>query len=275
LAEQRTILITGAAGNLGGKLRRHLEQRGYPLRLLDYGPQADPAVLSADLAEWDDAWVESFAGVDTVLHLAAEPSPAADWPRLTRLNLDLLLNVMEATVQQRCRRFVFASSNWVLSGHRGGEGPLAPETPPNPVTPYGATKLFGERLGKSFAERRGLSVICFRIGYCQRQPGNRPGPQMGMGLWGQSMWLSDGDLCRGYEAAIEAPDDLRFAVLNLMSDNAGMRWDLGPTREAIGYVPGDRSTPEATETARVQEEFARRSRSLITDLERTLIGKNW
>ena len=28
-----------------------------------------------------------------------------------------------------------------------------------------------------------------------------------------------------------------------MSDNEGMRWDLGPTRDAIGYAPADRSAP--------------------------------
>ena len=271
----RTILITGAAGNIGGKLRRHLEQRGYPLRLLDHGPQADPAIQSADLAEWNDDWVRSFAGVDTVLHLAGEPSPAGSWSRITRLNVDLLLNVMEAAALHRCRRFVFASSNWVLAGHRNAEGPLTPNTEPSPVTPYGASKLFGERLGKSFSDRRGLSVICFRIGFCQRKPGNRPGPEMGWGRWGELMWLSDADICQGFEKAIEAPDDLRFAILNLMSDNEGMRWDLGPTREAIGYVPADRSAPEDGERARVREDFVRRSRELIGELDRRLISEHW
>lgn len=270
----RTVLITGAAGNIGGKLRRYLEGRGYPLRLLDYGPQSDPAIQSADLAEWDEGWVDSFAGVDTVLHLAGEPSPSADWPRLTRLNLDLLLNVMEASVQHRCRRFVFASSNWVLAGYRSAEGPLSPDTPPSPVTPYGATKLFGERVGKSFADHRGLSVVCFRIGYCQRLHDNQPGPHMGMGMWGQQMWLSDGDVCRGFEAAVEAPDDLRFAVLNLMSDNAGMRWDMEPTREAIGFVAQDHSTPDSGEAAVTREAFVRQSRTFIEGVEKTLLSQH-
>jgi nucleoside-diphosphate-sugar epimerase len=272
---QRTILITGAAGNIGGKLRRHLERSGYPLRLLDHGSDADAAIQSADLAVWDERWVAAFEGVDTVLHLAGEPSPAGDWSRIVRLNIDLLLNVMEAAALHRCRRLVFASSNWVLAGHRGGEGPLGPDTEPSPVTPYGASKLFGERVGKSFSERRGLSVICFRIGYCQREPGNLPGPHMGMGRWGQSMWLSDGDICQGFEKAVEASDDLRFAVLNLMSDNEGMRWDLGPTREAIGYVPADRSAPENGDRARTQEDFVRRSRELARGIEESLIGGRW
>lgn len=271
----RTILITGAAGNIGGKLRRHLEQRGYPLRLIDYGPQADPAIQSADLAEWDEAWARSFEGVDTVLHLAGEPSPAGSWPRITRLNIDLLLNVFEAAAQARCRRLVFASSNWVLAGHRNAEGSLTAENEPSPVTPYGASKLFGERVAKLYSERRGLSAVNFRIGFCQRKAGNQPSPEMGWGRWGELMWLSDGDICQGFEKAIEAPDDLRFAVLNLMSDNAGMRWDLGPTRDAIGYEPADHSAPENGGQARAREDFVGRSRALIGDLDKRLIDEHW
>ena len=52
-----TILITGAAGNLGAKLRRHWQGR-YPLRLLDRDPRGDPAVVAADLANWDLAWAD-------------------------------------------------------------------------------------------------------------------------------------------------------------------------------------------------------------------------
>ena len=89
------------------------------------------------------------------------------------------------------------------------------------------------------------------------------------------MWLSDADICQGFEKAIEAPDDLRFAILNLMSDNEGMRWDLGPTREAIGYVPADRSAPENGERVRVREDFVRRSRELIGELDRRLISEHW
>ncbi len=89
-------------------------------------------------------------------------------------------------------------------------------------------------------------MICFRIGYCQRGE-NQPGTHMGWGLWGQQMWLSDRDLCQAFEKAVTAPAGVRFAVLNLMSANAGMRWDLEPTRAAIGYEPGDSSVPQETE----------------------------
>lgn len=47
-----------------------------------------------------------------------------------------------------------------------------------------------------------------------------------MGTWGQQMWLSDRDYLDGMTAAATAPVQ-GFAVVNLMSDNPGMRWSLG------------------------------------------------
>lgn len=152
---------------------------------------------------------------------------------------------------------VFASSNWVLGGYRFTDERLTPELTPWPVNAYGMAKLAGERIGKSFAERHGLSVICFRIGYAQREPGNRPGPHMAWGLWGQAMWLSDRDLCQGFEKAVLAPPELRFAVLNLMSDNPGMRWDLSETRRLLGYAPQDGAAPVITEEVAREEALSR------------------
>jgi nucleoside-diphosphate-sugar epimerase len=153
-----------------------------------------------------------------------------------------------------------------MAGHRFGEGALPPDRDPFPVNAYGASKLFGERLGRSYSDRWGLSVIAFRIGWCQRGD-NRPGPHMAYGDWGQGMWLSDRDLAQGFEKAVTAPESVRFAVLNLMSDNPGMRWPLDETRALIGYAPQDRHAPVITaahraRAAKSREEWARRSEPL-------------
>jgi NAD+ dependent glucose-6-phosphate dehydrogenase len=234
----KTVVITGANGNLGTKLRRHFESLGWTLRLLDIDDGGDPAVTASDLAQWHDSWVFTLADADALLLLAGDPWPDADWASIERLNLDLTLNVYEAAARQRVKRVIFASSNWTMGGYRSADGPLTTDLTPSPVNPYGASKLVGERLGRSYAERWGMSVICFRIGYCQRGE-NLPGPHMSQGVWGQQMWLSNRDLCDGFEKAIIAPPDLRFAVLNLMSDNPGMRWDIETTKRLIGYVPRD------------------------------------
>jgi hypothetical protein len=126
------------------------------------------------------------------------------------------------------------------------------------VNPYGASKLFGERAGRSLAERAGISVLALRIGYCQHSEGNRPGPHMLDGVWGQQMWLSDRDLCQGFERAVLAAD-IRFTVLNLMSNNPGMRWDIDETRRVLGYTPQDGHlavAPEVTQDTDTSAGFA-------------------
>jgi uronate dehydrogenase len=56
------------------------------------------------------------------------------------------------------------------------------------------------------------------------------------------MWLSDGDFCHGVERAVLA-EGIGFAVVNLMSDNPGMRWDIAPTQRILGYAPRDGAVP--------------------------------
>src|SRR5207248_3403159 len=96
----RTVLITGAAGNLGAKLRRHLEGR-YELRLLDIDPGGDAGIVRADLGHWDAAWVERFRGADAAVHLAADPTAHQTWPNLVGPNVDAVVNVFLAAAQNR------------------------------------------------------------------------------------------------------------------------------------------------------------------------------
>jgi len=109
MAEGKTVLITGAAGNLGAKLRQHLEGR-YTLRLLDINPLCDPAILRADLARWELDWIEHFRDVDTVIHLAADPTAHQTWQKLTGPNMDALINVFQAAARMKVRRVIYGRS---------------------------------------------------------------------------------------------------------------------------------------------------------------------
>ena len=123
----RTILITGAAGSIGKKLRAHFEAKGgYDLRLLDRHDGGDAAVRVADLALWDDGWVDQFKGVDAVIHLAGNPRPEAPWASIQRDNIDLVLNVYEAAVRQGAKRLIFASSNWTMAATASPTVPCRP-----------------------------------------------------------------------------------------------------------------------------------------------------
>jgi uronate dehydrogenase len=246
-----TILITGAAGNLGGKLRRHLEGR-YDLRLFDADPRGDPAVEQTDLAPWDTGWVDRFRGADVVVHLAADATAQQAWPPLVGPNIDAVIHVFHAAVLAKVRRVVYASSNHVMGGYQDEPGALlTTELPPRPgaryvvdgkprdSTAYGACKLFGERLGKCYAEVHGLSVIAVRIGWVRPGDNRAEDVPAARGPWFRLMWLSNRDYCQLMERSIEADPAIRFAVVNGMSANTGMPWDIGYTRELLGYEPQD------------------------------------
>jgi len=248
----RTVLITGAAGNLGSKLRRHLQGR-YDLRLIDRDPRGDAAIVQADLAQWDRRWVELFSGAGAVVHLAADPMAHQIWPHLIGPNIDGTIHMFQAAAQSGVQRVIFASSNHVMGGYQDDPVPrLTTEMPPRPgaryvsggqqrdSTPYGSAKLFGERVGKCFAEAHpGLSVVAVRIGWVR--PGdNRPEEvPVERGPWFRLMWLSNRDYCQLMERCLVAELPERFVVVNGMSDNTGMRWDLEDPRRILGYQPQD------------------------------------
>lgn len=260
------VVITGAAGNLGGKIRAHLEALdGWELILLDAEPRGDAAIHAADLAVWDGAWVDRFRGIDGVLHLAADNRSSASWQSLEKHNVDALLNVLEASVAGGVRRFVFASSSFVLAGYRDRDEPLTPDLNLRPETLYGVTKAMGERLCRHAAERHGLSVVCLRIGAVSA--GDNDPRALGDDGWRRA-WLSNRDWCQVAEKALSAPD-LSFAVVNAMSDNAGMRWDLGETRRLLGYVPSDSWRPVAA-ADRQAGRLHHKSQPLRTSLWRRL-----
>jgi NAD+ dependent glucose-6-phosphate dehydrogenase len=233
------IVITGASGNMGRKLANHLRQAdAYDLRLLDINDNANLGVMVCDLSQYDEHWARHFLDADVVVHFAADRSASSGWNTILPLNVDLLIHVYEAVRQKKARRIIFASSNWVVAGHRFGRERITHAIAPKPTNPYGAAKLFGERLGKSLSDHCGVSVINLRIGYNQWLRDNRPSSAMELGAWGQMLWLSDRDFLQAMDKAIHV-QDVRYATLNVTSNVVGSRWDLAETIRVLGYQPAD------------------------------------
>jgi nucleoside-diphosphate-sugar epimerase len=252
LTNRPTVLITGATGNLGSKLRRHLEGR-YELRLIDIDPRGDGAVVQADLSRWNEDWIEQFEGAGTIVHLAADPTAHQTWPRLVEPNIDAVTHVYLAAARARVSRVIYASSNHVMGGYQEDPEParITTEIPPRPgtryvvdgqprdSTPYATAKLFGERLGKSIAESTNVSVIAVRIGWVRGGENRASEIPAERGTWFRLMWLSNRDYCQLIAKCIDADPAIRFAVINGMSRNSGMRWDIEYTRQLVGYQPED------------------------------------
>lgn len=234
------VLITGAAGNVGAKLRTHLEaQGGYDLRLIDRDPRGDPAIQSADISTPDGRWSDLLAGVDVVVHLAAQADAQAGWDTLTPANVDGLLNLYLAAAAHKTPRIVLTSSVWAVAVRREDDGPIDAQAPDPALNRYGATKLFAERTALAFWRSHGIEAVVLRLGGCR--PGENP-PTPACDPWEDSCWTSNRDACDALEKALTAPVP-GVAVLNLVSDNPGSRWSLEQTRELLGYAPRDGYAP--------------------------------
>ncbi len=241
----RTVLITGANGNIGRKLVAAWEDV-YDLVLIDVEPGPDdPDVTIADLSELDEGWMALFHGVDTVIHLAATPRETSSWEELVRPNLDAVANVFLAASLAGVERIVFASSNHAMGGYRElGDIAISVDLPPRPGNPYGAAKLMAERLGKTLSGVFDLTFVALRLGWVQPGP-NRP--ETLPDEWNKELWLSDGDMVRLFGRAVEADlGDRSFVVVNGMSRNHGTRWDLLDSFDTIGYTPKDDAFADET-----------------------------
>lgn len=233
------VLITGACGNLGRKLCRHLADRGhFLLTKLDVRGAADDEFAAADLSRYDRDWADRFDGHDVVVHLAADPRPNAPWASLQRNNIDATIHVYAAALAHQVRRVVFASTCRVMLGHRPTPL-LTHDMIPDPVDYYAATKVFGERLGKRYADQFGLSTICLRIGSI-RPGANEPGA---FAFDAQRRWLSNRDFCDAAEKAIQVAD-VGFAALFLTSDSSRPYVDLSETTRVLGFRPQDYHDPK-------------------------------
>ena len=250
-----TLVVTGARGNLGGKLAASLGHE-FALRCLDL--QGGEGCIAADLSVYDEHWVQEFEGADTVLHFAGEPRPTAPWSMVQRGNIMATWNVLRAARRCKVRRVVFASTNQVMAGYRFRNTAITTDMPPAPLNPYAVSKLFCEEAGRAFASQTGISFIALRIGNIQSGD-NVPHAGMGLGLWGQQMWLSNRDFIAAARAAILARE-VPFAIVNLVSNNPGTPWDLTHTREVLGFVPQDGFAPDLSPEDRSEEELASRAR---------------
>lgn len=229
----RRILITGATGDIGLLLAGRLAG-GYEVVQHGRTPKNDEqerVLRRADLTDYDEV-LDLMTGVDTVLHLAGEASPNADWDAVLDANIVGYRNVLEAAREAGVRRVVFASSNHAMGMYdRHEEWPVYPHHLPRPDSLYGVSKVFGEALGRFYHDEFGLDVISLRIGWSTGDPTLAEEEIL------HAMWLSEDDTEHIFRRAIES--DVRYGVYYAVSDNPNRRWDITNTMVELGYRPQD------------------------------------
>jgi len=237
---RRKVLVTGAAGNIGSYFAERSHQK-YQLRLMVRGDEElneikvlkkFGEVVEADVSRLDDM-KRVCEGMDTVLHLAANPSPSATWDSVLNVNISGAYNTFVAAKSCGCRRVIYASSIHAVSGYPS-DVQVKTSEPVNPGDLYGVSKCFGEALARYMAEQEKLSAICLRIGAFQPIAAAKDPGSIGM----LDAWISRRDCNQLIEKCIDV-EELKFAIFHGLSDNRFKRLDISDARELLGYAPQD------------------------------------
>ncbi len=229
-ADRRRVVMTGAAGKIGGAITPFLPS-AWDLWRSDLRPGCDAVLDITDPA----ACRQSFTGADAVVHLAAVPDPRAGWDALLPANVIGAHHVAAAAAECGVRRLVLAGSAQAVAAYPL-DTQVRAEDPPRPQNLYGATKAWSEALGSWIAASTSTSVVVLRIGYFAA----RPPTGAEFSTRDHAGWLSPRDAAELVRAAVEA-EGFRFCVANGISANRYRFLDLTDTCAILGYRPTDDS----------------------------------
>lgn len=173
-------IVTGAAGFIGSHLVEALLNQGEKVIGVDeFNDYYDPALKRNNIALFENHpnfelvegdilsvnWQPLFADVEVIYHQAAQAGVRASWGQGFRAYSDRNLNATQVLLEAakaapNLKRFVFASSSSVY-----GDAEMLPTSEticPLPVSPYGITKLAGERLCLLYWKNFGVPVVGLR-----------------------------------------------------------------------------------------------------------------
>lgn len=163
-------LVTGGAGFIGSNICKQLANEGHEVRVLDnlssgFEGNLEGLPLQLIVGDTRDAQSVSEAvdGCDIVFHLAASvgnkrsiDNPLED----TKTNVLGTLNVLQAAKELRVRKIIVSSSAGIYGELRSV--PIRENHPIEPVTPYGTSKLYTEKMALAFAQVFGMEAIGLR-----------------------------------------------------------------------------------------------------------------
>lgn len=242
----KKVLITGASGDVGTRLRKILKGVYPSIRISDIKKPADlrpdEEFVQADLA--DMAQVEkAVAGIEGIVHLGGF-SVEGPWETILNSNIVGCYNTFEAARKAGVKRIIFATSNHAV-GFYPRQRKIGIDAPVRPDSRYGVSKAFGEALGAMYAHKHGMSVTNIRIGNVADAP---------IDVRRLSIWLHPEDLAQLIRIGLEHPD-IRNEIFYGMSDNARGFWDNGNAFR-FGYRPKHKAEDYREEAYAAQAKLA-------------------
>ena len=225
----KKIVLTGAAGRLGGYLRKPLAAKCETLISTDIAPLTDSLIkgesfVQADLADYAKM-AEIIKGADMVVHFGGHPDEKR-FEDILHANIIGCYNIWQAAHEAGVRRIVYASSIHAVGLHPKTTA-INIHTPHRPDSYYGLAKCFAEDMAKLYWDKKGLEAVCLRILSCANVTNSRA----------LGSWLSYDDLIHLVERAVDTPTT-GFAVIYGVSNN-----DRSPVDNSgasfLGYRPRD------------------------------------
>ena len=185
-------LVTGVAGFVGSHLAERLLADGHDVvgidAFTDYYPRSMKERNIANIRSYGRfTFVEGnllelslaplLDGVDCIFHQAAQAGVRASWGKSFAIYADCNILVTQRlldtllAIGQPIKRFVYASSSSVYGNTR--VLPVSEAAMPQPVSPYGVTKLAAEHLCQLYYHNFGIPTVALRY-FTVYGPGQRP-----------------------------------------------------------------------------------------------------
>jgi len=259
VTEIRTILITGAAGNLGSRLARHLAHKGSRLRLMvhrsplpaDLAAHETVTAVTADLAN-PATLPAAVAGVGVVVHFAGvlfAPRPERFLPVT---NTRWFANLLDACLAARVGKVVLISFPHV-EGPTSVDAPARGRTDLEPISVHARTRLEEERLLFERTAGTTTTPVVLRLGMVYGkgilmiEAARWLARRRLLGVWREPTWiqlLSTDDFLTATEAAVLNPSsrgiyhvgDERPVTLQHFLDAACRAWRLPPPRRMPDWL---------------------------------------
>jgi len=261
----RRALVTGCAGFIGSHLVESLLADGHEVLGVDsFNPNYDAADKWRNLAtalEHDDfTFLETdlatadadalLAGCDAVFHLAAEPGVRASWGRrfnrYVHNNVSATQRLLEASSAEPRRRVVYASSSSVYGDAE--QLPTREDATPQPLSPYGVTKLAAEHLCQLYHAEQGVETVALRY-FSVYGPRQRPDmafrrfceaaiARQRIEIFGDGRQTRDFTFVADIVAATRAAAETDGVAGEVFNVGGGSRVSLNSTLERLSAIAG-------------------------------------